>query len=75
MDFSVLPQPYIKLRLNTIRPTSCLSWILVLNGNCIQYIPTKPVQEARDILGSLSSATQGSCQLSLLELALISSAN
>lgn len=75
MDFSALPLLYIKFLLNTIKPTSCLSWILVLNGNCIQYIPIKPVQEARDILGSLSSATQASCQLSLLEASLISSAN
>lgn len=74
VDFSVLLLLYIKLP-SSIRPTPCLSWIVILNGNWIQYIPTKPVQEAADILGSLSSATHVSCQLSLLELSLISSAN
>lgn len=74
VDFSVLLLIYIKLP-STIRPTSCLSWIVILNGNWIQYIPTKPVQEAGDILGSLSFATHVSCQLSLRAVLDFQSAN
>lgn len=36
-DFSVLPLPYRKFLLNTIKPPPCLAWILVLNGNCIHF--------------------------------------
>lgn len=40
----------------------------------IVYVSRKPAQRSQGILGSLSSASPVSCQLSLLELSLISSA-
>lgn len=39
----------------------------------VVYVSHKPAQKSQDILDSLSSATPVSCQLSLLELSLISS--